>query len=291
LWIRPEPRNHLTNFVNGWQAHILKWPARILAGVTRRVRVASGAKVKPCSAASVDFDLALSSLSAYGHGAWKAKISMEIRIELPAVKLGVLEADDLSVTLVNEGLANLTDKVCEQQRRAFTLETLAAAPPIRAVREMFRRWGVDPSKYRPSSEALMRRVVQGKGLYRVSNVVDIGNLGSVETGWPYGCYDLAKLCPPIIFRHGLRGEIYEGIGKRAWHLEGRPVLADADGPFGSPISDSNRSMITEASRQALIVIYAPATSDDISVERALGRVAERLSQFAGAKTASTHICR
>lgn len=167
---------------------------------------------------------------------------MEIRIELPAVKLGVLEADDLSVTLVNEGLANLTDKVCEQQRRAFTLETLAAAPPIRAVREMFRRWGVDPSKYRPSSEALMRRVVQGKGLYRVSNVVDIGNLGSVETGWPYGCYDLAKLRLPIIFRHGLPGEIYEGIGKRAWHLEGRPVLADADGPFGSPISDSNRSM-------------------------------------------------
>lgn len=214
---------------------------------------------------------------------------MQIRIELPAVKLGVLEADDLSVTLVNEGLANFTDKVCEQQRRAFTLETLAAAPPIRAVREMFRRWGVDPSKYRPSSEALMRRVVQGKGLYRASNVVDIGNLGSVETGWPYGCYDLAKLRLPIIFRHGLPGEIYEGIGKRAWHLEGRPVLADADGPFGSPISDSNRSMITEAARRALVVIYAPATSDDVSIERALGRVAERLSQFAGAQTTSAHI--
>jgi DNA/RNA-binding domain of Phe-tRNA-synthetase-like protein len=216
---------------------------------------------------------------------------MEIRIELPAVKLGVLEADDLSVTLVNEGLANLTDKLCEQQRRAFTLETLAAAPPIRAVREMFRRWGVDPSKYRPSSEALMRRVVQGKGLYRVSNVVDIGNLGSVETGWPYGCYDFAKLRAPISFRHGLPGEIYEGIGKRAWHLEGRPVLADADGPFGSPISDSNRSMITEAARQALVVIYAPATADDISIELALGRVAERLSQFAGAQTTSTRISR
>lgn len=216
---------------------------------------------------------------------------MEIRIELPAVKLGVLEADDLSVTLVNEGLANLTDTVCEQQRRAFTLETLAAAPPIRAVREMFRRWGVDPSKYRPSSEALMRRVVQAKGLYRVSNLVDIGNLGSVETGWPYGCYDLAKLRPPIIFRQGLPGEIYEGIGKRAWHLEARPVLADVDGPFGSPISDSNRSMITEAARQALVVIYAPATADDISIELALGRVAERLSQFAGAQTTSTRISR
>ena len=122
---------------------------------------------------------------------------------------------------------------------------------------MFRRWGVDPSKYRPSSEALLRRVVQGKGLYRVCNIVDIGNLGSVETGWPYGCYDRTTLHPAIAFRHGLPGESYEGIGKRAWHLEGRPVLADEQGPFGSPISDSTRSMITETAREALMVDLCP----------------------------------
>ena len=62
---------------------------------------------------------------------------------------------------------------------------------------MFHEWGMDPSKYRPSSEALLRRVVQGKGLYRVSNVVDIGNLGSLETGWPYGCYDRSKIIRPL----------------------------------------------------------------------------------------------
>ena len=216
---------------------------------------------------------------------------MEIQVQLPAVKLGVAEANDIQVTLVNEGLACLTDRVCDGKRRAFTLEVLADSTPVRTVREMFRRWGVDPSKYRPSSEALLRRVVQGKGLYRVSNVVDIGNLGSIETGWPYGCYDLSKIQGPMAFRHGLRGELYEGIGKRVWHLEGRPVLADPAGPFGSPISDSTRSMISESVSDALVVIYVPATVDDPSMEAALARLAERLTEFAGAKAVRTQICR
>ena len=215
---------------------------------------------------------------------------MEISIELPAVKLGVLEAGEITVTLVNEDLARVLDDLCDRQRSAFTLESLADSASTRAVREMFRRWGVDPSKYRPSSEALQRRVIQGKGLYRVSSVVDIGNLGSVETGWPYGCYDRAKIQPPVTFRRGLFGETYEGIGKRVWHLEGRPVLGDAEGAFGSPISDSTRSLISEATREVTVVIYAPATTDDVSLDAALGRLADRLSRFASARNTRALIC-
>src|SRR5215469_5627887 len=174
---------------------------------------------------------------------------MEIGIELPGVKLGVVDADGLSVVAVDLALAKLVDEVSERKRSEFTVESLAEAPAIRAVRSMFREWGMDPSKYRPSSEALLRRVVQGKGLYRVSNAVDICNLGSIETGWPYGCYDRARIGDPITLRHGTTDEVYEGIGKKMWHLDGRPVLADRDGPFGSPISDSMRSMITEAAEQ------------------------------------------
>src|SRR5271170_1281566 len=114
---------------------------------------------------------------------------MEIRIELPGVKLGTVEADGVRVATADAELVRRMDDVCDRRRREFTVESLAEAEPVRAVRAMFREWGMDPSKYRPSSEALLRRVVQGKGLYRVSNVVDIGNLGSLETGWPYGCYD------------------------------------------------------------------------------------------------------
>jgi DNA/RNA-binding domain of Phe-tRNA-synthetase-like protein len=207
---------------------------------------------------------------------------MEIKIELPDVKLGVVEADGLQVASGAENLARLLDQVCERKLREFTLESLAEADPTRDVRAMFRAWDMDPSKYRPSSEALLRRVVQGKGLYRVSNVVDIGNLVSIETGWPLGCYDRARIRPPIAFRHGSPGERYEGIGKRSWHLEGRPVLADPDGPFGSPISDSTRSMITESAQNVLIIIYVPAGAPDASIEVEMSRLSERLAEFADA---------
>jgi DNA/RNA-binding domain of Phe-tRNA-synthetase-like protein len=216
---------------------------------------------------------------------------MEIRIELPGVKLGTLEAQGVRLAAADADLARRMDEVCERKRQEFTLESLAEAEPVRAVRSLFRHWGMDPSKYRPSSEALLRRVVQGKGLYRVWNVVDIGNLGSLETGWPYGCYDLSRLRPPIALRHGAAGESYEGIGKQTWHLEGRPLLADSEGPFGSPISDSTRSMITLEALDVLVVIYAPEKITDVSLESALARLGERLTQFAGASRTRTAICR
>ena len=216
---------------------------------------------------------------------------MEINIKLPGVKLGMVEADGLRVAPADPGLAQLMDEVCEGKRREFILETLADAKPVRDVRAMFREWGMDPSKYRPSSEALLRRVVQGKGLYRVSNVVDIGNLGSIETGWPFGCYDRSRIHQPIEFRHGSSGESYEGIGKQTWHLDGRPLLADSQGPFGSPISDSTRSMITESAQDILIVLYVPVGAADASLEVAIKRLIERLTLFAGAAVTRSGISR
>jgi len=216
---------------------------------------------------------------------------VEINIKLPAVKLGTIEGDAVRVGPADQALAQLMDEVCERKRREFTLESLADSKPVRDVRAMFREWGMDPSKYRPSSEALLRRVVQGKGLYRVSNVVDIGNLGSIETGWPFGCYDRSRIHQPIEFRHGVAGESYEGIGKQTWHLQGRPLLADFQGPFGSPISDSTRSMITESAKDILIVLYVPVGAIDASLEVAIKRVIERLTLFAGASVTRSGICR
>ena len=207
---------------------------------------------------------------------------MEIKIELPGVKLGWVEADGVRVEPAGEKLAELMDRVCEGKRREFTVESLAEAASVRAVRGMFREWEMDPSKYRPSSEALLRRVVQGKGLYRVSNAVDAANLGSIETGWPFGCYDRAKIHAPATLRHGAAGESYEGIGKKMWHLAGRPVLADAEGPFGSPISDSTRSMVTESASAILAVIYAPEGVADTAIGSACEQLARRLAEFAGA---------
>jgi DNA/RNA-binding domain of Phe-tRNA-synthetase-like protein len=209
-----------------------------------------------------------------------------IRIELPSVKIGIVEATGAHVELVNQLLAREMDEVCERIRRTHSIESLAEYEPIRAVRAMFHAWDMDPSKYRPSSEALLRRVVQGKGLYRVSNVVDAGNLGSVETGWPYGCYDRDRITGTIAFRHGRVGECYQGIGKRMWHLEGRPVLADDQGPFGSPISDSTRTMITESTANIWALIYAPQDAADLLLQQSMTRLGERFASAAGAQEIS-----
>ena len=216
---------------------------------------------------------------------------MDIKITLPGVKLGVVEAENVQVRTDDPELTKLLDQVCARKQKEFTVESLAEADPVRAVRALFRGWGMDPSKYRPASEALLRRVVQGKGLYRVSNVVDAGNLTSVETGWPLGCYDRARIEQPIVLRHGTAGENYEGIGKKSWNLEGRPVLADPAGPFGSPVSDSTRSMITDAAKNVVVVIYIPERAPDAVAEAAMKRLAGRMSTFAGASSTKFTIVR
>jgi DNA/RNA-binding domain of Phe-tRNA-synthetase-like protein len=214
---------------------------------------------------------------------------LEIALELAEVKLGVMEADGVRVGPAGSELARELDAVCERLRSELTPESVAELPAVHAVRAMFRAWGVDPARYRPSSEALLRRVAQGKGLYRVLNVVDINNLCSIETGWPAGSYDRAALLPPIALRPGRGGETYEGIGRHIWHTADRPVLADSAGPFGSPISDSTRTMIRETTTEVLAVIFAPAETADAALEQALVRHAERLQRWAGAQATRARI--
>ncbi|MFZ0214176.1 MAG: phenylalanine--tRNA ligase beta subunit-related protein [Candidatus Acidiferrales bacterium] len=210
-----------------------------------------------------------------------------IEIQIPGVKLGVVEADGVTVGMAGPELVREIDEVCAGLRRKFTLESLADSEAIVSARGMFRRWGVDASKYRPSSEALLRRVVQGKGLYCVSNIVDLSNLGSIETGWPYGVYNRKAIEPPVRLRLGADSETYEGIGRRLWHLAGRPVLADATGPFGSPISDSTRTHIAEGVSDVLTVIYAPATASDAALADAATKQEQRLKMYAGASETRT----
>lgn len=211
---------------------------------------------------------------------------MEIAIQIPGVRLGIVESDSVAVAPADAALVREMDEVCEMLRKRFTVESLAEYEPILAVRAMFRGWGLDPSKYRPSAEALLRRVVQGKGLYHVCNVVDAGNLGSIETGWPYGIYNRAAIQGEVCLRLGAQSEKYEGIGRLVWHLEGRPALADALGPFGSPISDSTRTQVTEAAREILAVIYAPANAPIAAIKAAAENLAHRLEIHASAQPAS-----
>jgi DNA/RNA-binding domain of Phe-tRNA-synthetase-like protein len=212
-----------------------------------------------------------------------------VGVELEGVKLGVLEIEGVSVSPSSGALSEEILRLCEQIHRNVTVDQVSERDSVRAVRTMFRAWGIDPARYRPSSEALLRRVAQGKGLYRISNVVDAGNLGSLETGWPYGIYNRALISPPVVFRAGQTSETYEGIGKQTWHLAGRPVLADGQGAFGSPISDSTRTMVTETAQDLLAVIYAPDGVSTGLIETALQKLGDRITQSGGGSVARNGI--
>jgi DNA/RNA-binding domain of Phe-tRNA-synthetase-like protein len=134
-----------------------------------------------------------------------------------------------------------------------------AIPGLAAARELYRAFGMDPTRTRPSSEALLRRVLQGKDLPRILNAVDLCNLCALRSLLPIGLYDAAAVTPPVDLRRGLPSESYAGIRKDEVHLEGRPVLADAGGPFGNPTSDSLRTSVGAATHVIVMVIFAPAS--------------------------------
>lgn len=161
---------------------------------------------------------------------------------------------------------------------------------IAATRAMYKKLGIDPTKTRPSSEALLRRVRKGDPLPRVNTLVDICNWCSVEVQIPYGLYDLDRISGDTIeLRLGVDGDEYAGIRKDIVHLAGRPALFDAEGPFGNPTSDSARTMVTRATTRAVFVIYAPAYTAPGLLKLALELTAGRTAEFAGGREVSREV--
>jgi DNA/RNA-binding domain of Phe-tRNA-synthetase-like protein len=153
------------------------------------------------------------------------------------------------------------------------------ADVIAAVRSMYRRFGVDPTKTRPSSEALLRRVRKGGELPRINSLVDIINWCSLESQLPFGLYDVGHVRGAVTVRLGRDCEEYAGIRKDTVHLAGRLTVADEDGPFGNPTSDSARTMVTPATTEALVVIFAPAALGPAVAADAMGLTIERVSRY------------
>ena len=165
-------------------------------------------------------------------------------------------------------------------------EAMRDHPPgeddIAAVRTMYKRVGIDPTKRRPSSEALLRRVRRGEPLPRINSMVDVCNWCSLEFQLPYGLYDAARIEGDVALRLGVEGESYPGIRKDEVHVAGRITLADDAGPFGNPTSDSARTMVTTSTSRALVVVFAPRALEAHRLERVLAVTAARMHEFTGA---------
>ena len=197
------------------------------------------------------------------------------------VRPGVLWLDDAVVVAreprLDPVLADAATAVRARGAEAFRVQA-------DEVRTMYKRVGLDPTKTRPSSEALLRRVNKGDPLPRINSMVDVCNWCSLEFQLPYGLYDLAQVeGQEIQLRRGRDGESYPGIRKDEVHVGGRICLADVRGPFGNPTSDSARTMVTTATTRALVVIFAPRSLDAAGLTRVLDVTSARMHDFTGAR--------
>ena len=161
-----------------------------------------------------------------------------------------------------------------------------------ALRSLFRAAGCDPTRYRPSSEALLRRLLKGEDLPAIHPLVDLNNCLSVALAVPCCIVAEGSFTPPVVLRAGRAGESYESL-RGPFNLEGKPLLADAEGPFGTPITDSQRVKVTGDTRGAWMVAYLPAgvvapeaaakALDDLLAGAAVAEVEESGASRGGAR--------
>ncbi len=196
--------------------------------------------------------------------------------------LGWLEADGLRNEPLSGDFLRERDESVQRIVARWTGRPAGDIPGVAETRQMFHRLGVDPTKTRPSSEALLRRILQGKPMPEVFPIVDTCNLASVEHQFPLGLYDRSMLQGTRLrVRTGRRGEGYTGIRKTHVNLEGRLLLSDESGPFGAPTNDSARTSITEATRAVLVVLFCPVQRGLNDRTAALERIADLVTRHCG----------
>jgi DNA/RNA-binding domain of Phe-tRNA-synthetase-like protein len=211
-------------------------------------------------------------------------LDLSIAPELaPKVMLGLLVVEGVAVRGAQDALTLEIEEACRSARARFGDRPSGSVPGVEEARRLYKVLGIDPTKTRPSNEALLRRALKGEALYRINTLVDAVNLCSLVEQLPYGLYDLGRIAPPIVLRCGLPGESYEGIRKAVIHLEGRPTLADARGPFGNPTSDSLRTSINLSAENALVVVYAPRLFDAGRMKRVLDATEATLTRHNGGR--------
>lgn len=203
--------------------------------------------------------------------------------------LGVLEAEGIGRGPLDPAFEEELRQVCDRLASLYTGKPAADIPGVAETRALFHQLDLDPTKTRPSSEALLRRVLQGKGLPRVHPAVDVCNLCSLEDQMPLGLYDRDRVRGPLAVRLGRAGEGYAGIRKQRVQLAGRLLIADEEGPFGAPTSDSAHTAVGEESRNLLAVLFSPAQRAGQHLSVALERLANRLTRWCDAEVVAVRV--
>lgn len=216
---------------------------------------------------------------------WDVKIDTQLLKTYADIRLGLIRFNVVVKESDADFWAYMDKEVLPQVQTVINGKEWSEIPGIRGSRAAYKAFGRNPSRYRVSSEALIRRIRRGDELYHVNLVVDVNNLISVKSGLSVGSYDLEKISGAITLRKAVQGEGYTGIGKDFLDMENMLVLADDEGIFGSSMSDSTRAMVTESTKDVLVVIYC--FEKDIDLNALLEEGKKAFEQFAKAANIET----
>ena len=182
------------------------------------------------------------------------QVSEEIKKLCPRF-CGLAVMADVQNSPYCEPLWQEIDRFTLDYRARYTTDSIKSMRPIQATREAYKLCGKDPSRYRPSAEALCRRILKGSPLYQIDTLVDLINLVSIASGYSIGGFDADKIAGyTLTLGIGRAGEPYEGIGRGLLNIEGMPVYRDAEGGIGTPTSDNERTKISPDTMRLLAII-------------------------------------
>lgn len=218
---------------------------------------------------------------------YQLTLSEELKSHCPEYRGAAVYAEVIN-TPFSEGLWQEIDIFTQELRANETTDGIKQQPAIAATREAYRRCGKDPSRYRPSAEALRRRLLRGLELYRIDTLVDLINLVSLRTGYSIGGFDADKiqgtdLCLGI----GRASEPFEGIGRGVLNIEGLPVFRDAVGGIGTPTSDNERTKMDVGTRHILAIING-YDGDTTRLQQAAEMTQELLKKYASSDGGSIY---
>lgn len=204
------------------------------------------------------------------------------------MKLGVIEIKNVSITTEKTAYSNIL-KCATNYAHKYHDKTIGEISGVMNARDLFRSINMDPTKHRPSSEALLRRALKGKDYFSINTLVDIGNWCSLDFLLPICAYDGDKIAGEITVRLGKDNESYFGHNNREVNLNNRFVIADENGPFGSPITDSICTAVDVNTENAILTIFTPQYYDEELLHKQMLIFGERVENICGGETIRSFI--
>lgn len=212
----------------------------------------------------------------------KIILDEEIKRKLPEFLIGYAIIKDASVEKSNNNLKNEIEKEINEVRKKYISKSdMYAILPIKEMREIFKKTGISANRYIASAEALLRRILDGKELYQINNVVECNNLGSIKFALPMGVYNTDNLSGDVLFKIGSDSDTMDTMAKGKINMKDILLTRDNEKLFGSPISDSPHTIINEKTKNILLLVYGTSGVGKEYIANATEYTAKKIMENSG----------